>query len=125
MAKRQWACTGAECQVKRRGETQRRYRDEHPEDRASRRLRAELAAAKAGERPVSPSVPTGIGRFPWDELRDEISPEVFVVTSIFVRLLLVGLRDEMRAQLHEITGETCISLRRAREDLTARVARAG
>jgi hypothetical protein len=120
VATRQWACTSAACQVERRRETQRRCRRRHPEDRAARRLRAELAEAKAGQPVAVPSgPPPELARFPWAELRDEISREAFVITSVFVRLVVVVLRDVIRAQAGEIHQEMRRLPRRGRKDPTA------
>ena len=120
VARRQWACTSPACQVERRRETQRQSRRWHPEDRAARRLRAALAEAKAGHAAAAPTgPPLAIARFPWAEVRDEISGEAFVITSFFVRLVVVVLRDVMRAQAVEIYREMGGLPRRVREDPTA------
>ena len=103
---RQWACTKTSCQAERRRETQRRYREKHPEDPAARRMRAAIAAAKAGDPVAVPRAPpSAIGRFPWDELRDEISPQVLVITMLFVRLVLGAAQDEIRAEVRDIRGK--------------------
>jgi len=103
---RQWACNKASCQVERRGETQRRYRASHPEDAAARRLRAAISASKAGEAAAAPrGPPAWMGRLPWEELRDEITPQVFVVAGFFVRLVAKALRDEIGAGVTDIPGE--------------------
>lgn len=106
VAKRQWACRKTSCQAERRRETQRRYRKEHHEDAAARRLRAEIAAAKAGGKVAAPrGPPAAIGRFPWEELRDEISPQVLVITGFLVRLVVRAARDVIRAEVVEIQRE--------------------
>lgn len=107
VARRQWACPKPTCQEERRRETQRRYRAAHPDDAAARRLRAALASAKAGgpvEAPQGP--PAAVGRFPWGELQDEISPQGLVITIFFVRLVLGVVRDEIRAQVRDLRRET-------------------
>ena len=120
VARRQWACTRPACQVERRRETQRQSRRRHPDDRAARRLRAALAAAKAGQAAATPTgPPAAITRFPWAEVRDEISGEAFVITSFSVRVVVVALRDMIRAQAVEIHRETGGLPRRVREDQTA------
>jgi hypothetical protein len=107
VARRQWACLKTTCQAERRRETQRRYRAAHPDDEAARRLRAALAAAKAGGTVATPTgPPAAVGRFPWEELRDEMSPQGLVITSHFVRLVLGVVRDEIRAQVHVFRRET-------------------
>jgi len=46
-----------------------------------------------------------MGRLPWEELRDEITPQVFVVAGFFVRLVAKALRDEIGAGVTDIPGE--------------------
>jgi len=114
---RQWACSKPECQEKRRAETQRRYREKNPGDRAGRQYRAAVSAAKAGE--VVAGVPPRTGplvALPWDEMRDEFSPEALVFIALFGRLLLVAARDEMRVQLADLQRQVDRSLRPATED---------
>jgi hypothetical protein len=97
VALRQWACTKTECQARRRQHSQAQWRKEHPEDPVARRLRADLARAKAdGKAPSPPPAPRQI---PWDELRDEISPELLVILALFVRLGIRATRDEIRRQV--------------------------
>lgn len=126
MAKRQWACRKTSCQAERRRETQRQYRQKHPEDAAARRIRAAIANAKAGEEVETPrGPPAGLDRFPWDELRDEISPQALVITGFFVRLVLALVRDEIRAEVIEIRKETGRLVAGSEQDETAARARAG
>ena len=117
---RQWACSKPTCQEERRRETQRRYRAAHPDDPAARRLRAELAAAKAGETVAAPQgPPAAVGRLPWDELRDEMSPQGLVITRFFVRLVVGVVRDEIRAQVRVFRSETGGLVPAAEKDETA------
>ena len=100
---RQWACRKTSCQAERRRETQRRYRAAHPDDPAARQLRAALAAAKAGRSVKTPQgPPAAVGRFPWDELRDEISPQQLVIVSFFVRLVFRSGRDAISSEVSRI-----------------------
>lgn len=100
---RQWACGKASCQAERRRETQRRYRASHPDDPAARRLRTAIAAAKAGGLAAAPhGPPLVIGRFPWDELRDEIPPQGMVILRFLIQLILEAVRDEIRLQAAKI-----------------------
>ena len=97
---RQWSCTKPECQQQRRREAQRRYREKHPDEAAARHIRKALAAAKAGIAVPAPTGPPGrVSRFPWEELRDEISPQAFVIVSFFVRLVVGLAKDERLAQV--------------------------
>jgi hypothetical protein len=117
---RQWACPKPTCQEERRRETQRRYRAAHPDDPAARRLRAGLAAAKAGGTVAAPQgPPAAVGRLPWDELRDEISPQGLVITRLFVRLVVEIVRDEIRAQVRVLQRETGGLVPDAEKDETA------
>lgn len=67
----------------------------------ARRLRAALAKAKQPEvkleLPRPP--PTGI---PWDELRDEISPQQLVIASFFVKLVFRSGRDAIVSEVSKI-----------------------
>jgi hypothetical protein len=123
---RQWACRKTSCQAERRRETQRQYRAAHPEDSAARRLRAALAAAKAGGSvPAPPGPPAAVERFPWDELRDEISPQGLVILGFFVRLVVGVVRDEIRAQVRVRQGESGGWVPGPEKDETAADAAAG
>lgn len=126
VSRRQRACRKTSCQAERRRETQRRYRAAHPDDPAARQLRAALASAKAGG-PVKPphGPPDAIERFPWDELRDEISPQALVITRFFVRLVIDVVRDEIGAQVRDLPGETGGLVPGAPKDETAARAAAG
>jgi hypothetical protein len=104
-AHRQWCCPKDECQKKRRVETQRRYRAKHPAEPECRRYRAAVASAKAGEVVAAPrSPPAAFGRLPWDEMRDEIAPQVAVTLAFFARLHRAA-RDEIGAQLTLMTAK--------------------
>lgn len=126
VAKRQRACRKTTCQAERRRETQRRYRQEHPEDSAARRVRAAIARAKAGEAVEMPrGPPRAIGRFPWEELRDEISPQALVIAGFFVRLVAGVARDVIQAEVREIAWKTGGLVPGPRKDEKAQPARAG
>ncbi len=119
VAGRQRACSKSSCQQARRRETQRRYRDEHPADAAARRLRTQLSDAKAGAVPAAPRAPpAAIARLPWEELRDEISPQAFVITTVFSRLLVGVAQDVIRAQLLDIRAQIGRSPRDGPKDET-------
>lgn len=114
---RQWACSKPECQEKRRAATQRRYREKNPGDRAGRQYRAAVSAAKAGEAVAGVPPRTGpLVVLPWDEMRDEFSPEVIVFIALFGRLLIAAAKDEMRAQLVDLNGKIGRLPRLATED---------
>lgn len=96
---RQKCCSKAECQEKRRQDTLVRWRQTHPEDGMARRYRATVAAAKAGATaPIPRAPPRWIERFPWEEARDEISPQLLVTLGFFGRFVGGVLRDEILTQ---------------------------
>lgn len=126
VAKRQWACTKEPCQVARRSETQRTYRRRHVAEPRAQRLRAALAAAKSGEvGPAPRAPPAGIDRFPWEELRDEISPQGYVIAKLFVRLVLERARDETRSEVRDMRTQFGRLLGPVPRDETAPPARTG
>jgi hypothetical protein len=123
VASRQWACTKADCQARRRQHTQKQWRDDHPDDRAARRLRTQLAAAKAtGKAPTPRPPPRGI---PWDEMQDEIPPQVLVILGLLVRLGARAMQDEIRGQVLAFTRDSGALPQADREDETAARAACG
>jgi len=123
VARRQWACTKDECQGKRRRASQASWRAKHPEDGAARRLRGAIAEAKAvGRAPLPRAPPAGL---PWDEVRDEISPQALVIVGVLIRLGVRAARDEIRAQVRAMTKETARLVGEDGEDETAVVGRGG
>ena len=115
---RQWACSKAECQRRRRAETQRRWREKNRSDRSARAYREAVSAAKAGD---SPRVPDKgpLARLPWVEAKDEIKPEVLVMLILLGRLLVSLPKDERRSQPVDIVKETTQLLQTGPKDETA------
>ena len=96
---RQWACGKPECQAQRRQQSQRRWRQKNKSDQAARRYRTAVAAAKAGEE-VTPAPRSGpLVSLPWDEMRDEMRPEVLVLIALISKSLIAILKDEIRVQV--------------------------
>ena len=96
--------------------TQAAWRARNPDDAAARRLRAEIAAAKAGAgAPVPRGPPT---RIPWKEMKDEISPQALVIAGFLVRLVLVERKDQRRAQVFAIMKERAALVASPSEDQT-------
>ena len=89
---RQWACSKESCQAARRKESQQRWRSKNRSDGAARRYRAEVSAAKEGTAPCPPRGGV-LDAFPWDEMRDELEPQVLVTLAFFARLLVSALED--------------------------------
>jgi len=79
----------------------RRWRKQHPQDTSGRRLREALAKTKqaASEVQLPRPPPRGI---PWDELRNEISPQQFVIAVFFVRLAFRSGRNAISSQVSRI-----------------------
>jgi len=114
---RQWACKKPACQTKRRAKTQARWRASHPEDGRARRFRAEIAATKATGKAALPRPPPG--GLPWEELRDEITPQSLVIIGFFVRLGSRAAKDEIRSQVRVIMNEMSALVPREAKDETA------
>jgi len=114
VAKWQRACSKVECQRERRRETQQRWRERNPSDAAARRFMAQIAALEPTDdepapKPVLPANrPAAMAAFPWLEVRDELSPEVFVSLVFLARLVLRSAKDEMLAhhvEIKQISGQ--------------------
>jgi hypothetical protein len=104
---RQWACSKPECQAKRKVESNRRYRVKNPSDSSGKLYREQVSAMKNGkEVPGVPPKRGPLASLPWDEMEDEIPPEVLVMLVFFGRLLLRATKDERRSEPTGITGES-------------------
>lgn len=102
VAKRQWACTKPDCQRLRKRESQRRWRASHPAEDRARKFVAQIAEAKSTATPPLPQPkPSAMASFPWTELRDELSPEVYVSFVFLAKLAWRLARDERVAQATE------------------------
>ena len=102
VGRRQLVCGKPECLLWRHRQAQRRWRQRHPEDAVARRLRAALAQAKQPEVKLELPRPPPRG-IPWEELRDEISPQQLVILSFFVRLASRSWRDSISSEVAKIT----------------------
>lgn len=67
----------------------------------ARRLRAALAKSKQPEVKLELPRPPPVG-IPWEELRDEISPQQLVIVSFFVRLVFRSGRDAISSEVSRI-----------------------
>ncbi len=94
-------CGKPECLSWRHRQAQRRWRQRHPEDGVARRLRAALAKAKQPEVKLELPRPPPVG-IPWEELRDEISPQQLVIASFFVKLVFRSGRDAIVSEVSRI-----------------------
>jgi hypothetical protein len=113
---RQWACNKPECQAQRRRETQRRYRASRPAERLARRLCEAIVEAKSEGPRAAPD--QGImQRFPWDEVRDEISPQLHVILGFLGNYVFCAGRDETSTQLAVLQTEMGRLVRLPREDV--------
>ena len=104
---RQWACGKPLCQSKRRQQTQQRYRENNKGEQQARRYREAIAKAKAGCA-VGEGVPKSgpiFGSLLWQEIKDELQPQVLVTIAFFLKLVISSARDEIRGQGAVITKE--------------------
>jgi hypothetical protein len=104
---RQWACGKASCQARRRRETQRRYREKNAGDQEARHYRAAIAEAKSGSS-TEISIPGEASIFRslvWDEIKDEIEPQLSVTLVFYAKLLIAAMRDERSVQPSVINKE--------------------
>lgn len=69
-----------------------------------RRLRAALAKAKQPEVKLELPRPPPCG-IPWEELRDEISPQQLVIVAFFVKLVSRTGRDAISTEVSRIAAE--------------------
>lgn len=58
-------------------------------------------------------------RIPWAEMQDEISPQALVIAGFLVRLVLVGAKDQRRAQVLAIMKERAALVATVAKDQTA------
>ena len=82
--------------MNRRRDTQKRYRQKNPGDQEARRYRAAISEAKSGSE-VGISI-GGKASLVWDEIKDEIEPQLFVTLIFLARLVVSVVRDERLAQ---------------------------
>ena len=111
---RQRACRKPDCQKDRRAETQARWRQRNPDYWRARRLQMRSATAKeaqqiarggahsaaggATRRPPPPRGSSQLGAIPWDLAQDEIGVATTDFLALVVRLVLVFVQDQIRAQ---------------------------
>ena len=67
----------------------------------ARRLRAALAKSKQPEVKLELPRPPPVG-IPWEELRNEISPQQLVIVSFFVRLVFRSGRNAISSEVAKI-----------------------
>ena len=86
--------------MKRRAATQRRYREKNAGDQEARRYREAIASAKKGESEQLsiPGERSIFGSIVWEEIKDEIEPQLSVTLVFFAKLLIDALRDERPIQ---------------------------
>ena len=102
----QRACSSEACQRERRKHTQARWRQAHPAEGSGRRLSASLASARSGGRPALPRAPpASMSSAPWEEIRDGVSAEVFLVLVALSRIVFREARDARFAQAPKIAAK--------------------
>lgn len=100
---RQRACSAAECQQKRRVETQASWRQCNPEYGITYRLQKRVALQER-ERPETRHPPP-LDRLPWDVAKDQFTAQGCEFIEVLGRVLLVAAKDQRRRQVAEITRE--------------------
>ncbi len=120
---RQRACSSAECQTKRREQTQAKWRAAHPSYFAAHRIQQRAAAAIPAEssampgeiapapnasstpiaRPPPPRMPRPLDGLPWDMAQDQFGAQGADFIGVFGRVLLRAAKDQTRSQPSEIT----------------------
>jgi hypothetical protein len=103
---RQRACSRAECQRQRRQQTQRKWRQRHPDYFVDRRLRRRAAQARAAQssperarRPPPLAVPGELRPIPWDLAQDEIGVQVTDFLAVMACLLVRSMNDQRLQQV--------------------------
>ena len=93
--------------MKRRQDTQQRYRGNNASDQQARRYRAAIAKAKSGSSidNLIPKEGPIFGSLLWDEIKDEIAPQPLVTIVFLANLLVSVLRDESTTQVDVINKE--------------------
>lgn len=103
VGQRQRTCTAEECQCKRRAGTQAAWRRANPEYAIAYRLQKR---AGVPERDVSEARhPPPLDRLPWDLAKDEFKAQGCDFLEVFGRVLLAGVKDEIREHVAVITLE--------------------
>jgi hypothetical protein len=103
---RQRACSRPDCQQKRRQQTQRQWRQRHPDYFVHRRLHQRALEARAAEespqkvrRPAPLVVAGELRRIPWDLAQDEIGVQVTDFLAVIACLLVRIAKDQRRRQV--------------------------
>ena len=103
VGKRQRTCSAEECQQKRRVETQASWRLANPAYAVGYRMQKRGAQAEK-ERPERRHPPP-LERLPWDLAKDEFKAQGCDFLQVFGRVLLGGVKDQIRKQVAVITRE--------------------
>jgi len=103
VGQRQRTCSAEECQRKRRAETQASWRLVNPGYAMAYRLQ-KRAALPERERPEARHPPP-LDRLPWDVAKDEFKAQGCDFLEVFGRVLLGGVKDQIREQVAVITRE--------------------
>ena len=103
VGQRQRTCSAEECQCKRRAETQATWRQANPEYAIAYRLQ-QRAAVPERERSEARHPPP-MDRLPWDLAKDEFKAQGRDFLEVLARVLLAGMKDEIREQVTVITRE--------------------
>jgi hypothetical protein len=103
IGQRQRTCTAEECQRKRRAKTQAAWRRANPEYAIAYRLQQRAAVPE--REPSEARHPPPLDRLPWDLAKDEFKAQGRDFLEVLARVLLAGMKDEIREQAAVITRE--------------------
>jgi hypothetical protein len=103
VGQRQRTCSKAECQRKRRAKTQASWRLINQGYAIAYRLQKRAALSERERVDARHSPP--LDRLPWDLAKDEFKAQGCDFLEVFGRVLLGGVKDQIREQLAVITRE--------------------
>jgi len=115
---RQRACGNPECQVARRVETQRNWRESRPDYFTARRIR------ERGERDRPPEplrLPPPLSRLPWDIAQDQFGVQGTDFVGILSTVLLRSAQDQFKAYSTDNKGLADTLALKVRKDQIRRV----
>jgi hypothetical protein len=98
---RQYVCSAAECQQRRRRRKQAQWRARNPDYFVGRRW----TAATETEKAEPARTPPPLGEVPWDVVQSQMGSKEAVILGLFGRLLVLRLQSQMRAQVAVIAAE--------------------
>ena len=101
----QRTCGRPECREAQKKKSQAVWAKRNRTYWKAKRLAEKVAAASSGEVPNPRPPPREMGELPWDIAQEAIGPQATVVTSFFVRHLLLRAQDALSAQVPAVVEE--------------------